>query len=656
MTNRRERIVYELANASGPLTSQQLADSLGVSIRTIKYEIGLLRTELDAVGAAVLSKRNVGYVLKITAPELFRPFNEKLSMKKYFHEKKHMDDSSLLLNFLRLLVSLSAHTSWDQLAETLYASRSTLHRLTKEATAFLASYHLEIDTCPGIGIMVKGEEQHLRLAITELYSYHYHKIDLEDVQSQYARWIMCSTQQRQDIRHTLLRELRGSGISLLDSSTQRFSIYLIVARNRLRCGNGLKLPASWKKTIAACDVFPVAQRIFAVLHQDYDGFDEQDGEIEFFAIMMLCYRDMGHLTPGQFGAPFLFSDSRDLAGVIFAEVYARHGVRLDCSPWAETELQNHLVPIMGKQHFGLDQMLYFGSTDEMQIFHSPVSISFSRTIIYCIEQVVGTELAYHDKIKIAYFTYKIISLANYDIKKLDLLIVNATGISFGKVMEQRLLESYGRYINSCTCMQLYEIRGIDQSRYDGVIMEMGGFSYNYSLPYANLTTIGRPFQLKHAFNTVISYAVRSQAYLPSPDNISVLENFIFQDISQFFQFLSYKHCTNPIDRAAMEQLLTLNEKLFFMRPASGTAMVFGGFELTGTEAIELYRLKKTGLWNGERIDNILYVCLDWKNNLTRVKVIENSLMMMMEKQYIDCIASQKATAFEEAFRAYLSPG
>lgn len=83
------------------------------------------------------------------------------------------------------------------------------------------------------------------MTITELFEFHFHKVELDQSDEEYARWIGCEFQEWQDIRHAVLRVLRVNGFAVRDSISQRIAMYLILAQNRCRTGLGIQLPGSW---------------------------------------------------------------------------------------------------------------------------------------------------------------------------------------------------------------------------------------------------------------------------------------------------------------------------------------------------------------------------------------------------------------------------
>ena len=58
------------------------------------------------------------------------------------------------------------------------------------------------------------------------------------------------------------------------------------------------------------------------------------------------------------------------------------------------------------------------------------------------------------------------------------------------------------------------------------------------------------------------------------------------------------------------------------------AVIIGEYGITETESVELYCLQHEGIWSNDKIRYILYVCVDWKNDLKRVKAVENAVYQL----------------------------
>ena len=653
MNTRQEEIIFHLTSSKEVTTSAQLSNLLGISVRTIKYEMNQIRVELKDHGAQLISKRNSGYSIIITDPEKFAPFIEAISLKLFLHANERHSKSALLLKLMRKIVASKDYLTLDDLSSRLYVSPGSLRQLLREASDFFESCNLSMTTKSGAGITVYGKEQHFRQAITSLYAYYYHKVKLSDIDDDYALWITCDEKERQDIRHIFLKELRESPVSLQDRLSQWLSIYLIVARNRWVAGKHVTVPNNWKKQIRSCDVHPAALGIFAKLSEHHKGFDVAADEVDFFAIHLLCARDAGHISPDVYHTPFLAEQSKKLGASIFEELERKYGVDFNIFHWTETELSNLIIPMMAKKHFGLDIVLYSDVKRSEHVYNSPLPLMFARTMIEHTEAALGSKLSHADKAKLVGFICKIIAMTEYEIKKQNYLLVSSLGISHAHILRHQLMEKFGHLIESCTCVQLYEIRKLNQELYDGVILDLSDTVYKYDLPAVFLRSARKHKDLVKVFEALVVNAFQFKKHLPNSENITVYNNFEYPDEEGFLQLISYKHSKTASEQQSIMKQLVKSENLLATRAMSGTIVLFAPAEMTGLGIIELYRLEKPADWNGERIESILFVCIKYTNP-HQVKIIENCLYVLATKpEAIELLEKDSSQAFEKVLRGYL---
>ncbi len=110
--------------------------------------------------------------------------------------------------------------------------------------------------------------------------------------------------------------------------------------------------------------------------------------------------------------------------------------------------------------------------------------------------------------------------------------------------------------------------------------------------------------------------------------IHIYKDFEYISEEQFFQLISFKHCKSSKSQKLMENIFRGNEKIMSYCNNEKSVILFGRTDFMDSETIELYCLKQTGNWAGNEIRYILYVCLDWKNDLQKMKALENSLCQL----------------------------
>lgn len=171
--NKRERQILQVLvkERDHYVTSQDLAKQLKCSDRTIRtYYKSLVEKVNRDNGVTITSKQGYGYRLKILDDDKFSDFLEEhhFNLIQLPHtEVSDIDDRySYLLN--KLLFEQNK-IYFDDLADELYVSRSTLSSDFKKIREKFIPYHLTIESKPNKGVYVTGSERDKRRFIMDYF-------------------------------------------------------------------------------------------------------------------------------------------------------------------------------------------------------------------------------------------------------------------------------------------------------------------------------------------------------------------------------------------------------------------------------------------------------------------------------------------------------
>ena len=146
MTDRREiEAVRFLYLADSFVSADALADHIHVKPRTLRELMNHIREEMRDNGADLLLKSNRGYCLEIHDPEVFMRYLKRQSKwprEQQFDRPVTVEDRCDWI--IRRLLLDSSVSSWDELADVLFVSRSTLASDLKTVRSKLAEYHLSL--------------------------------------------------------------------------------------------------------------------------------------------------------------------------------------------------------------------------------------------------------------------------------------------------------------------------------------------------------------------------------------------------------------------------------------------------------------------------------------------------------------------------------
>lgn len=205
----------------GSLTSTQLAERFGVSVRTALRCIQQAQDE-SAAGGFVIRRQREGYSLTVTDPALFSRYSDLPAR-----------DEDVAREIARWMLENRAGKI-DELAAQFHYSRSTVSRLLPEAERLLEPYGLSISRKPYIGIELTGDEVSIRNC---LYALDFDAAGVPCVSGYAEAKTLGSMQEK------LISRLDALGYGNAAAMDRRFLAYLMVALRRARGGNGVKLGA-----------------------------------------------------------------------------------------------------------------------------------------------------------------------------------------------------------------------------------------------------------------------------------------------------------------------------------------------------------------------------------------------------------------------------
>ena len=649
MINRAEHIILELINAEGAaVTSEKLAQAVGVSSRTAKAEMPQVDKLLSEHGAHLEARRNRGYRIVVDDEEAFSFYRGNLAVRAVNIVRANYDHTSRVLYIARRLVAATSGVRIEDLCREMALSRSAVRAPLKDAYEFCASYRLEVTSSAGYGLRAQGEEHMVRLAITELHEVLFHTYDAEDTFDEYTRWIGCDRQERQDIRHAFLRVLRRSGISLSDTATQHGAVYLVVARNRLQAGMRLALPAAWIEEVAGTCCHAVAKAVFEELAARFEGYEPNEQEVAFLAIWLLRYLDVDLERPIEDVAPALCDEVRSASRVVLDAVGGQVGLDFEAVPRAVPFFEQAMLPIVAGAHFDLNGIREFTGGINRHQMYGPVFNYLSWIFVTAVERELGCDLSLADANQFAAFCLWLCQQREFDAKPLRVLISSAAGTEFARMQGALVKRKFPRLVASCHACELYEVREYAREDYDALITDLH-YAYNYDYPEIGISLERHELDCNALYNQILVDALQVDRYLPPVERIHVEQGVQVSSFSQLAQVVAYQ-CADE-QASAAELLLDFERQhaLVVGTDKGRCGFLFRMVDAPERERVECYRLAKPVRWDDDKIQWVLYLQVCLAGDLLRLKAYD--LMLSFTRELPDSIAS--AEDVREFLRATL---
>ena len=160
----QNQLLDRLNRTKEPVSSQFLANSLGVSSKTIRKNLNQLNGYLAGQGARIASKTGSGYRLIVEDPETFERFMQKNTMRS----------SQLILNpvqvdrahlIIRTLLCRQDYTRIEELEDLLFMNLTSVKQILNRAREILRLFDLKIVSKSRHGMKISGREHDIRLSV-----------------------------------------------------------------------------------------------------------------------------------------------------------------------------------------------------------------------------------------------------------------------------------------------------------------------------------------------------------------------------------------------------------------------------------------------------------------------------------------------------------
>lgn len=237
MLNKKEKqiIQYLTKDKEQFVTSKELAAHMGCSDRTIRTYYKTLVEKLDNhSGLDLISKQGYGYKLDILDDDAYADFLEENHINDHHFNYQSVTDINDRYNFLlNKLLFEQNEIYFDDLADELFVSRSTLSSDFKKIREKFKPYHLKIESKANKGVYVMGQERDKRRFIMDYF------IDsgfINTMHSYVDNELLNQKISFEELTIIVLDECREGGLKLSDFVIQNLVIHIALAIRRITEG------------------------------------------------------------------------------------------------------------------------------------------------------------------------------------------------------------------------------------------------------------------------------------------------------------------------------------------------------------------------------------------------------------------------------------
>ncbi|MFS0780404.1 BglG family transcription antiterminator [Bacillus sp. 1P06AnD] len=165
LTNRQQHIVIRLLDNRNTIRIKDLSTDLGVSTRTIKYDLDIVKVWLTEQGAIYYSQRNKG--IGVQCDEGQRS-SLKYKVQKLGNEEIVKNQQQRIQHVITILMVSDGYVTAQHLADGLEVSRNTILADLSQVEKYIGKWFLFLERKPRQGYRILGEELYIRLLLEHL--------------------------------------------------------------------------------------------------------------------------------------------------------------------------------------------------------------------------------------------------------------------------------------------------------------------------------------------------------------------------------------------------------------------------------------------------------------------------------------------------------
>ena len=239
MSNSKEKSILQflIKHKERFVTSKELAEHISCSDRTVRNTLKLIDQTMNIQGVKLISKQGQGFQLFFENQEAYQEFRLTYELSEVYSTNSISKGDDRLAFILNKLLFEQFPVLFDDLADELYVSRSTLSHDFKKIRRMLSEYDLSIESRANKGVYVSGEERDKRCFIMDYFlsnqffkTLHYH------VQSNFFD----QTISLEEIARIVLEECQDAKLKLSDFVLQNLVVHIALAMVRIKSGFEIK--------------------------------------------------------------------------------------------------------------------------------------------------------------------------------------------------------------------------------------------------------------------------------------------------------------------------------------------------------------------------------------------------------------------------------
>ncbi|MBP3038502.1 BglG family transcription antiterminator [Bacillaceae bacterium Marseille-Q3522] len=546
----RELLHILVANKNCFVTSQELASALSLSDRTVRSYLQRMKETIRENGGEIISKQGYGFQLKISQQLAFDLFlNQREVTKIYEDDQVTTEETADRQNYILNKLLLEDETLLlDDLKDHLYVSRSTLTKDFSEIKHLLQPYGLIVESRANKGVWIDGNERDKRHFIM---NYFFGNAFNNSIQKYMGNSRYFKDVSFEEITIIILDECREAKIKLSDFIIQNLVLHLALSIKRIKNGCELSNLDVEQELIDQLE-YSVAKKILQ--------------RIEVIANVKIPPEEVSYLTLHLMAKSNHQQEDRTLTHhllenellTVLKEMEEDTGYPVTEDYPLRNGLLDHLKPLLVR----LKQGIHLENPLVKEIIREYADV-FQLTKYYLGKMPTLAKYTVDDHEWTYLALHMMAALEKYnDRRKLQVLIICATGCGSAQLLKNRVIKEFGKHLNIADVQGYYEINHQSLANIDLIISSIDLSTVVFGIPVLHVSVFLNEQDISQVRRYLDHYTKKGRPHMPSTKTaISLVqkEQLFDRHIKKnFFKiFAGKKTKTEVID--ALLSLLSENE-------------------------------------------------------------------------------------------------
>lgn len=486
LSNKEKAILGVLLQSKGQaITSRDVAEKLSLSDRTIRNYLKGLQHILLENGAEIIARVGHGYTLNIINESDFNTFLENNGTSLLKKNELNLDDSKDRQYYiLNKLLFEEECLLFDDLCDELFVCRSTLSNDFSEIRKFLKSYNLAVISKAKKGVYIQGDERDKRHFIMDYFFGNSFSISINKY---VGNTLFLNDISFEEITIIVLDECREAGLKLSDYIIQNLVLHIGLVIKRIKDGFNLDM-GKVDRSIEEHKEFMVAKRILKRItcSSNIEFPDEEANYIALHLKVKSIVNDSEQMDD--------FSEKNKLNGELvktLEKIEHDTGYPIKNDKQLINGLMTHFYPLLMrlKHDVSVENPLLDEIKEKYGDILKITKDYMSSMSILKDYKISDSEYAY-------ICLHFMAAIERYkDNKKLNVLVICATGYGSGQMLSIRLKKEFGKQMNIVDLIGYYEITDERLKGIDLIISSIDLYTVVFNIPVIHASVFLNPNEI-----------------------------------------------------------------------------------------------------------------------------------------------------------------